>query len=190
LSRHRRSRLVAVAVPETLEQIASELRAGGTIATAVHRVATGEGSLAHDFARMQARANLGASFSDAIRVWRTERRAYGVDAAAGALALCNGLGGRSADALDGLASSLRARLAVLAEARAQSAQARTSAVVIGSAPIAYLACTAAFDHRSLDALVSTAGGRLCAGVGLALETLGALWMRRIILSGERGEAAA
>ena len=189
LSRHRRARLVAAAVPETLEHIASELRAGGTIATAVHRLAGGDGRLAHDFARIETRASLGVSFGDAIRSWGAERRAYGVDAAAGALALCSGLGGRSADALEGLASSLRARLGVLAEARAQSSQARMSAVVIGSAPIAYIAFSAAFDDRSLDALVATTGGRFCAAIGLALEVAGIWWMRRIIVNGEHGETA-
>jgi tight adherence protein B len=189
LSRHRRSRLVAAAVPATLEEIASELRAGGTLATAVHRIAAGDGHLAHDFARVEARAHLGASFGDAMRSWGAERRAYGVDAAAGALALCSGLGGRSADALDALASSLRARLSVLVEARAQSSQARMSAVVIGSAPLAYVAFSAAFDPRSVDALVATAGGRLCAAVGLGLEVVGVWWMRRIIVHGNSGELA-
>ena len=55
----------------------------------------------------------------------------GVDASAGALALCASVGGRSADALDGLATSLRDRLAVGAEARALSSQARMSAMVVG-----------------------------------------------------------
>ena len=100
------------------------------------------------------------------------------------LALSATVGGPAADALDGLASSLRDRLSVIAEARALSAQARYSAWVIGLAPAGYLVSTALVDPRSVQLLVSTAAGRVCAVVGLGLELLGAAWMRAIIRAGD------
>lgn len=178
-ARHRRARLVAAAVPESLERVGSELRAGGTIATAAS-VAAGEGALASDVARVEARVRLGAPLADALLEWSREQPAAGVEAAAGALALTSSVGGRAADALDSLASSLRDRLGVIAETRALSAQARYSAWVIGLAPAGYLMCSGVLDPRSVHALVSTAGGRVCAVVGLGLEGLGAVWMRAII----------
>ena len=184
LARDRSRRRVAAAVPEALERVASELRAGGTIATAVETLARGDGALAKDLARVGARARLGASLGDALRVWVHERRAAGVEAAGGALALCAQVGGQSADALDGLASSLRERLGVLAEARALSSQARMSALVIGLAPVAYLVCSMAFDDRTAHLLFATRLGQLCLAVGLALEVLGGWWMRRIVSAGD------
>src|SRR5262249_49510438 len=96
---------------------------------------------------------------------------------------CAELGGQSASAFDALASSLRQRLGVLAEARALSSQARMSAIVIGAAPIAYLVCSAAIDPRSAGLLFGTALGRICLVAGLALEVVGGLWMRRIVRAG-------
>jgi tight adherence protein B len=183
LGRHRRERLIAVAVPATLERIGSELRAGGTVATALSGVANGEGVLAGDASRIESRIRLGAGLGDALHSWSRERRAAGVDVAAGALALSATVGGPAADALDGLASSLRARLSVIAEARALSAQARYSAWVIGLAPIGYLVMTAAVDSRSVHVLVGTGPGRVCVLLGLGLELLGALWMRAIVRAG-------
>ncbi len=65
------------------------------------------------------------------------------------------MGGRAADALDGLASSLRDRLDAVAEAHALSTQARLSAVVVGAAPLGYLAFAALVDAGSVTALVGT-----------------------------------
>jgi Flp pilus assembly protein TadB len=63
-----------------------------------------------------------------------------------------------------------------------SAQTRLSAVVVGAAPLGYLAFSALVDPRSLGVLVGTGVGRVCLVVGLALEGLAALWMRRIVRS--------
>jgi tight adherence protein B len=181
----RRARQIAIAVPETLERVASELRSGGTIATAVGAVAAGDGPLASDMARVDTRVRLGASLSEALGAWSRERRVAGVDASAGALALCASVGGRSADALDGLATSLRDRLAVAAEARALSSQAQMSAVVVGGAPVAYIAWSALVDPGALHVLTGTLFGRICLLLGLGLEALGAWWMRSIVRSGSR-----
>ncbi len=184
-ARHRRAREVAAAVPDTLERIGAELRAGGTVATALAGIARGDGPLAYDVARVETRVRLGASLPDALHAWARERPAVGVDAAAGALALSARVGGRTADALEGLATSLRDRLAVAAETRALSAQARYSAWVIGLAPLAYFVGTAVLDPRSAHALVGTSSGRVCAIAGAALELLGAAWMRAILQGGDR-----
>ena len=179
----RRARQIAAAVPETLERVASELRSGGTVATAITAVATGEGPLALDMTRVDTRIRLGASIVQALAAWSAERVAAGVDASAGALAVCSSVGGRSADALDGLATSLRDRLGVAAEARALSSQARMSAMVIAGAPVAYIAWSALVDPHALEVLTGTPFGRACLGLGLGLEVLGGWWMRSIIRGG-------
>jgi tight adherence protein B len=182
-ARGRRARLIAASVPVTIDGIASELRAGGTIATAVSGIARGDGVLAPDFARIDARLLLGAPMTDALRSWYRERDAPGVDVAAGALAMCAAVGGRAADALEGVASSLRDRGAVIAEARALSAQARMSALVVGGTPFLYVGWSALADRQSLHALFGTPTGRGCIALGLGLEALGVWWMRRILRAG-------
>jgi len=181
----RRARQIAAAVPETLERVASELRSGGTVATAIGAVAMSDGRLASDMGRVDARVRLGAPLAHALAAWSKERDVSGVDATAGALAMCSAVGGRSADALDGLATSLRDRLGVAAEARALSSQARMSALVVGGAPVAYIAWSAVVDPHTLHVLTGTTFGRVCLLVGLGLEALGGWWMRSIVRSGSR-----
>jgi tight adherence protein B len=180
LARGRGRERVAAAVPDALERCAMELRSGGTIATAVAGVAAHDGPLQRDFTRVQQRFDLGASLDDALGHWAREREAPGVRAAAGALALGASVGGAGANALDGLAASLRARLGVIAEARALSAQARLSAIVVGSAPVAYLAWSALVDPGPLRTLFATTPGRVCVLGAVLLEAAGCAWMRRIL----------
>jgi tight adherence protein B len=179
----RRARLVAASVPDGLELVGAELRAGGTVPGAIAAVANRDGPLAADMTRVRTRVRLGASLDDALHAWARERPVFGVDAAAGALALSTNVGGKAADALDGLAASLRERLAVAAEARSLSAQARYSAWVIGLLPVGWFVVAAVTDPRSLHSLVASDAGRVCAAVGLGLELLGVWWMRVILRGG-------
>jgi tight adherence protein B len=182
LGRTRRERRFGVALPAALEQVAAELRGGGTVAAAVDRLAAGDGPIADDLRRVHVRTGLGLGLGAALEGWPTDHDAPGVRAAAGALAVAASLGGRSADAIDGLATSLRHRLDAFAEAHALSAQARLSAIVVGAAPIAYLCFSGLVDPSSIGTLVTTGVGRVCLVVGLALEALAALWIRRIVRS--------
>ncbi len=109
-----------------------------------------------------------------------ERPLPSVRAAAAALAVATTMGGRAAGAIDGLATSLREQRGADADARALSAQARMSAVVVGVAPIGYLLFSAVVDPASVEMLVGTSVGRVCLVAGLTLELAGVLWMRRIV----------
>jgi tight adherence protein B len=184
-ARHRGARRGAVELPVALELVASELRTGGTVigalgALARTGVAPARGALTADFARITRRCELGAPLQGALAAWAGERNDPGFRSAAGALAVAATTGGRSAEALDGLASSLRDRIEIAAEARALSAQARLSAIVVGSLPLAYLAGCAVVDPRQVRVLTGTSFGIACLGSGLALEGLAVVWIRAIL----------
>ncbi len=180
----RARRRYAAALPLALEQIAAHLRGGGTVAQGVAALADGDDPLASDLRRVRTRADLGIGLADALTAWPAERDLADVRAVAGALAVAETLGGRSAHALDGLAKSLRDRLGAASEARSLSAQARLSAVVVGASPLAYLVFSALIDPASIGQLLGTGAGRVCLVLGLALEAAAALWMRRILASAD------
>jgi tight adherence protein B len=180
----RARRRYGAALPAALEQIAAHLRGGGTVAHGVNALADGNGPLAPDLRRVRTRADLGVGLADALAAWPAERDLVDVRAVAGALAVAESFGGRSAHALDGLAKSLRDRLAAAAEARSLSAQARLSAIVVGASPLVYLVFSALVDPGSVGQLVGTGAGRVCLVLGLILEATATLWMRRILASAE------
>ena len=169
VARGRARRRYAAAVPAALEQLAAALRGGASPAEAVASVGETNGPVAADLRRVTARADLGLGLADALAAWPVDRPTSSVRAAAGALAVAAGVGGRAAPALDGLAASLRERLGAVAEARSLSAQARLSAVVVGAGPLAYLGLTALVDPSSVAALVETSAGA-CASPWVSRST--------------------
>jgi tight adherence protein B len=180
VARGRAQRRLVAALPGALEHVAAGLRGGATVDEAVEAIALGDGPLAPDLRRVRARAALGSGFADALAAWSAERELASVRATCGALAVASSVGGPAAGAIDGLAGSLRDRLGAAAEARALSAQARVSAIVVGVAPLAYLAFSALADPASLSVLVDTTAGRVCLAAGLGFEVLAIICMRRIV----------
>jgi len=180
VARGRAHRRFVQALAPGLEHVAAALRGGASVGEALLTLADGGGPLAADLRRVCTRSSLGLTLADSLAVWPTERPVPAVRAAAGALALAVSVGGRAADALDGLAVSLRERLGAVAEARALSSQARLSAVVVGAAPVAYLAFSALVDPGSVAVLVGTPTGRVCLAIGIGLDALAIIWMRRVV----------
>ncbi|MFI5052902.1 MAG: type II secretion system F family protein, partial [Acidimicrobiia bacterium] len=182
LARSRRERRFSAALPAALEQVAAELRGGGTVASAVERLSSTDDVVATDLRRVHVRTQLGLALTDALAGWPADHDAPGVRASAAALSVAATMGGSAAEAIDGLAATLRHRLDAVAEARALSSQARLSAVVVGTAPLGYLAFSSLVDPGAVTVLFASGVGRVCLVLGLGLEALAALWIRRIVAS--------
>jgi tight adherence protein B len=173
---------VAAGLPDLLERVAGELRAGGAPLAAMAEAADGPDlpeALAADVAGLVERAE-DYGLESALVSWAAERPLPAVAAVAAALTVAGGAGGPAAPALEGLAGGLRDRQDAAAEVAALSAQARMSALVVGAAPVLSLGLSVLADPRVGSTLVSTGPGFSCLMAGAALEAVAALWMRRIV----------
>ena len=89
-------------------------------------------------------------------------------------------GGATGQVLDGVADTLRERLALEREVAALSSQARASAALLVVAPVVFAVLAAAADPRVGAVLTGQPVGWACVAAGLLLDALGALWMRRMV----------
>lgn len=89
-------------------------------------------------------------------------------------------GGPAGRLLDGVASSLRDRVALHQEIRALATQARVSAVVIVVAPLVFGLLVTGTDRRVAEFMFATPAGWACVGAGALLDALGAAWMARLV----------
>ena len=170
------------ALPGGLEAVARSLRSGASLRQAVEEAgrATGSGRvLASELSRAAAEAAQGASLVAALEGIAARRPLPGVRLGVAALCLGAETGGAQARAVDGVAATVRERLAVAAELRALSSQARISALVIGVAPIGFGAFAAATDPRTSEFMLHTPAGLVLLTPGLVLDGLGWLWMQRL-----------
>ena len=180
LVRHRGAAVFEAALPAAVEAVAAGLRSGGSLRQALAgATGAGHGPLACDLAAVVAATERGAGVVASLEGWAERRPLPGVRLVVAALCLGAETGGAAAQAVDGVAQTLRRRLATQAEARALATQARVSAVVIGAAPVVFCALSTATDPRSAAFLLRTPAGLALLATGLALDAAGALWMARL-----------
>ncbi len=180
LLRHRGEARLEASLPGAVEEIARGLRSGASLRQAIAEAARAtSGELGHDLAHVARAADHGASLVDGLDDWARRRPLTGVRLVVAALCLASEMGGATSRAVDGVAATLRQRLAAGAEARALATQARASAAVIALAPVAFCAMASATDPRTLTFLFRTVPGLVFLSAGLVLDAAGALWMARI-----------
>jgi tight adherence protein B len=168
------------AVPEALEGVARGLRSGAGLTQAVAEVgAHGPLPLRPDLAAVVATAQRGGGIVAGLEEWAERVPRPGVRLAVAALCLGAETGGAQARAVDGVASSVRQRLAAVAEARALATQARASAAVIALAPIGFCGVATTTDPRVGAFLFRSPAGLAVLVTGVGLDALGAWWMARL-----------
>ena len=168
------------ALPAALEAVARGLRSGASLNQALHEAAAdAAGGMGAELRRVSAEAGHGAGLVDALDRLAGRRPVPGVRLAVAALCLGVETGGAQARAVDGVAVTMRERLAVAAEVKALSSQARVSALVIGLAPLGFGAFAAATDPGHARFLFHTPLGLAFVTAGLVLDGLGWLWMQRL-----------
>jgi tight adherence protein B len=167
-------------LPGVLEEIARGLRTGASLRQAIVEAASSaSGLLAGELVAVTAALERGVPLVDALELWATSATRAGVRLAVAALCLGAETGGAQARAVDGVAATLRERLAVASEVRALTSQTRASMLVIAASPLAFCAFASATDPRTSTFLFRTPVGLACLALGLTLDAVGALWMRRL-----------
>ena len=180
LLRHRQQARLEAALPGMVDAIAAALRSGASLRQAVGEagVAT-PGPLGEDLCRVVDATERGASLVGSLERWAGQRPLAGVRLVVAALCLGAETGGAGARAVEGVAATLRQRLAARGEVRALATQGRVSAAVIAVMPLAFSALASVTDPRTSGFLLGTPVGLGCLAAGLALDALGALWMGRL-----------
>lgn len=169
-------------LPESLERLASALRAGSAPTTAFVAIAHEAPAPLHAELRVVAdEIQHGAGMAAAVDAWAARPGASPtVRLAAAALSLGVTAGGEVARSMDRVAATLRERRELQAEVHSLATQARASAGVLGMAPVGFTALVSTIEPGMVQFLVTTPVGVLCLVGGLGLEVAGVVWMARIV----------
>nr|WP_283251116.1 type II secretion system F family protein [Rhabdothermincola salaria] len=167
-----------------LQTVARELRSGTTLATAVVVAAEAGASRldrADPAAAVLARSvRRGTPLGAAVETWMGPTPSGARRLAGTALVLAAETGGTTAVVVDGVADTLRDRVALEREVGALSSQARASAVVLVVAPVVVAVLATSADERIAAFLLGTPLGWACVVAGLLLDAVGAAWMHLTI----------
>ena len=182
-NRHRRDRILEAQLPGFLEAIARGLRTGLQLGpAAVEAASSTPPPLYHEVAPMAAELRRGLRSADVFDRWARRRPYSGAGLAAAAMAFAATAGGARARAIDGVAATLRDRAALELEVRSLTSQARVSAMMIAALPAGFMLLSATVGDHAASFLFTTRLGLAILAIGLGLDVIGALWMRRIVAS--------
>jgi tight adherence protein B len=168
------------ALPGALEAIARGLRSGASLRQAIAEAAgSTPGALGAELQLVAEAAERGTALVDALEAWAQRCSQPGVRLSVAALCLGAETGGAQARAIDGVAATLRERLAVAGEVRALTSQTRASMLVIAAAPVLFCVFASTTDPRTSSFLFRSPIGLACLAAGVSLDIVGAFWMRRL-----------
>lgn len=166
--------------PDAIDLMIRSLRAGLPVDEAIVAVASeGGDAVAPEFRRVRDRLAVGQSLEDSL--WASARRLAipDFDFFIICLTVQRETGGKLTETLANLSDILRRRLHMRLKVKAMSAQARTSAGIIGSLPFLLCAALYATNPAYIGGLFEDPRGQLIVAAGLASELLGILVMIRM-----------
>lgn len=167
-------------LPGALEGLASALRSGSSLASALDEVGAALAPpIGPELAGIAREAARGRSVRDALDDWSRTHDDPSTRLAASALVLAAVVGSAPAQAVDGVATTVRERLDLAAERRALATQARTSALVLTVAPVGFAALLVVTDTEAGRFLLGSPAGWACLALGTVLDAIGAWWMARL-----------
>jgi len=155
----------------------AELKAGKPPAPAMAR-ALADGPAA--FVQASEQVRLGADPESVLLGLSTAKGAEGIKALAACWSVSQGAGAGLAKPAQRVAVGLRDDLAVREELQAQIAAPQSTARLIAALPLAGPLLGALVGANTVGVLIGTPWGRICLGIGVALNGLGAWWVHRIV----------
>ena len=169
----------ARAVSEWCDDLARQLRSGASLSNALATGLPNDPATRHATDELRRRLERGRSVVAAAESAQLGEAGPNLLLALSVITTAAQLGGSPAAAIDRTASTLRQRAADADERTVHAAQARLSAHVLTVVPVAMLMLLVVADGDIRAAAASTLGAT-CIALGVALNAIGSIWMRRII----------
>jgi tight adherence protein B len=166
---------------DAIGAIVSALRAGMSLPQAIGYAATEARSpLREELTALVDAVDVGVPLADAIGGWADGVATDDVRLVAATMELHRRVGGDLPAVLEQVASSVRERVAVAREVRALTAQARLSGGILGALPIGFFAFLWLTSRAEMQAALATPAGLGVVLLGLMLDGLAFVWIRKLL----------
>ena len=179
--KNQRTRKFLKSMPEAVELIGRGLRAGHSLAAALHLVAEElKGPIADEFGRVYEEQNLGIPLELALRGMADRVPAVDVRFFVIAVVIQRATGGDLAEVLDKIGRLIRQRFELFGHVKGLTAEGRLSGVVLLALPPGLLGFLALSNYNYVAVLFTTPLGNKMLAITAALQLLGAWMIRKIV----------
>lgn len=177
----KRRKAFAAQLDETIQIIASALRAGHSFARSLDAVATeAESPTAEEFARVINENRIGRDFVVALEQTAERMDSEDFRWVAEAVAVQRDTGGNLNEVLDRVGQTMRERNQVRQQVASLAAEGKFSAVVLMLLPVIVGGFYALINPTYMSQMTGTSIGRILLGFSVLLYIVGGLWMRKIV----------
>ncbi len=177
----RRARDFADQLSDTLQLMASSMRAGYGLLQAIDSVAAEAPAPASDeFQRIKVETQLGREVEDSMKAAAERVQSEDFKWVAESIEIHRQIGGDLAEILDAVNETIRDRNRIRRRIRALSAEGRLSGVILSLIPLFLIVVILIFNRSYLNELTGTTPGRVMMGLGLLAWSFAVLWMRRLV----------
>jgi tight adherence protein B len=178
---HRRRTQFADQLPDNIEMLASALRAGQSLASALAVVVDNAAEPSRsELSRVVAEEQLGVQLEDALAVVVERMDNRELDQVALVARLQRDTGSNTAEVLDRVVETIRGRTELRRLVKTLTAQGRLSRWILTAVPAAMAGAMALLSPGYLDPLFERTSGRFVLTVATLMMVAGSLVMRRII----------
>ena len=179
--KHKRQRAFADQLESTLEVIASALRAGHSLPSALDTVsADAQSPTAEEFARIVNEGRLGLDIVAAMRETSTRMQSEDFGWVTDAVGIQRDTGGNLSEVLDRVGETIRERNTLAKQVRAISAEGRASSKVMMALPLIMAAYMFWRNPDTFTPLFTTGTGQVLVGLSGVLYVIGYFWIRKLV----------
>lgn len=179
--RKKRLKLLNDQLGDTIALISNSLKAGYSFFQAVDTVTSEmSGSIAEEFAQVKKEINLGVTTENALENLARRVGSDDLELVVTAILIQRQVGGNLAEILDNISDTIRHRIRIKGEIKAMTAQGRISGIIIALIPPVIGLAMSVINPGYISLLFKTSIGLILIGVSVAMELIGALFIRSII----------
>jgi tight adherence protein B len=168
-------------LPEAVDLLGRAIRAGHPISAGFRMVAEeAPEPISAEFRRVFEEQRFGLPFEESLLGMADRVPLVDVRIFATAVLIQREVGGNLAEILDKLSDVIRQRFSILRQLRVHTAQGRMSGYILASLPLFLGLVLTLMNPENMKAFVDSPLGRVMIVVALVLQTIGFLWIRKII----------
>ena len=181
LKTSRRQSAFADQLDDSLQLMASSLRAGHSIMRAMDSVSHEAASpTAEEFTRLVNETRVGRDLGEALDEIAERTASEDFAWVAQAIAIQREVGGNLAEVLDAVGHTIRERNAIRRQVKALSAEGKLSAIVLMSLPFGIIGFISMTNPGYLEGFTESAMGFGMLGVATVMMTLGGFWLKNTV----------
>jgi tight adherence protein B len=177
----RRQAAFADQLDDSLQLMASSLRAGHSLLRAVDAVSQdAESPTADEFARIVNETRVGRDLSDSLEEVAERMGSDDFTWVAQAIAIHREVGGNLAEVLDAVGHTIRERNAIRRQVKALSAEGKLSAIVLGALPVGIVGFLSMTNPSYVHKFFESAAGCGMLAAAVVLMLIGMFWLKKTV----------